>query len=146
MKADLRRRDWSSGQARRRLTERGSITLIFAVVAVALIAIVGLVFDGRAQMTAQQRADNAAAEAARAGGQEIDGAVVAGSPGLHRSRAAAAARAHLAAAQVDGVVTLRGDAITVRTTVTEPAAILPIIGITTLRAAGEAVVEITTGL
>ncbi len=129
-----------------RSREAGGITLIFAVVTVALIAMVGLVFDGRAQMTAQQRADAVAAEAARAAGQEIDGSVVAGAAGLHRARAVAAARAHLAAAGVRGTVSVSGTRIVVRTDATEPAAILPIIGITTLEATGEATVEIATGL
>lgn len=130
----------------RRQRERGSITLIFAVVAIALIAMVGLVFDGRAQMTAQQRADNVAAEAARAAGQEINGSVVSGSAGLDIARAAAAARDHLAAAGVRGRVEVRGSTIVVRTDATERARILAIVGVTTLRATGEATVEITTGL
>lgn len=126
--------------------DTGSITVMFAVVTLALIAMVGLVFDGRAQMTAQQRADNVAAEAARAAGQEISGSVVTGSSGLDRARAVAAARNHLSAAGVPGSVTLRGDTIVVRTDTTEPARILSIIGITTLQATGEATVEVTTGL
>ncbi len=126
--------------------EQGNVTLIFAVVTLALLAMVGLVFDGRAQMTAQQRADNVAAEAARAAGQEISGSVVSGSTGLDRARAIATAREHLTAAGVRGTVELHGDAIVVRTDTTERARILPIIGITTLEATGEATVEITTAL
>lgn len=127
-------------------SDAGSITLMFAVVVLALIAMVGLVFDGRAQMTAQQRADNVAAEAARAAGQEISGSVVTGSAGLDRRRAVAAARHHLSAAGVPGSVTLAGNTIVVRTDTTEPARILSIIGVTTLKATGEATVEVTTGL
>ncbi|TDD96025.1 pilus assembly protein TadG-related protein [Jiangella asiatica] len=126
--------------------ESGSFTLIFAVVMVALIAIVGLAYDGRAQLTAQQRADAAAGEAARAAGQEIDGSVITGSPGLHRTRAVAAARAYLKAAGVRGTVSVSGTRIVVRTDASEPAAILPLIGITTLEATGTATVEIATGL
>ncbi|WP_298331281.1 pilus assembly protein TadG-related protein [Haloactinopolyspora sp.] len=127
-------------------SDTGSITLIFAVVTLALIAMVGLVFDGRAQMTAQQRADNVAAEAARAAGQHISGSVVTGSSGLDRRRAVAAARNHLSAAGVAGSVTLEGNTIVVRTDTTEPARILSLIGITTLEATGEATVEVTTRL
>lgn len=126
--------------------QTGSITLIFAVVVVALIAMAGLIIDGRRQLTAQQRADAVAAEAARAAGQEIDGSVLTGSPGLDRARALAAARYHLAAAGLSGTVTVDGAAIVVRVDATEPAALLPLIGVTTLEATGEASVEIVTGL
>ncbi|MBB5787450.1 pilus assembly protein TadG-related protein [Jiangella mangrovi] len=135
----MRRRIDHAGQA-------GSFTLIFAVVTVALLAIAGLVYDGRRQLTAQQRADAVAAEAARAAGQEIDGSTLTGSPGLDRARALAAAREHLAAAGLTGTVTVDGATIVVRVDASEPAAILPLIGITTLEARGEASVRIVTGL
>lgn len=131
---------------RRLRDQTGSFTLIVAVVAIALLAMAGLVYDGRRQLTAQQRADAVAAEAARAAGQEIDGSTLAGSPGLDRARAVEAARDHLAAADIRGTVTVDGTTIVVRTDATEPAAILPLIGITTLEASGEASVEIVTGL
>lgn len=126
--------------------QRGAVTLVFAVLLVSLIAIVGLVVDGRTQLTAQRRADNVAAEAARAAGQEINGSVVSGSAGINRSRAIAAARAHLRAAGVRGDVAIRGNTIVVHTNTTESAVVLPIVGITTLKATGEATVEIMTGL
>lgn len=126
--------------------QTGGFTLIFAVVTVALLAVAGLVYDGRRQLTAQQRADSVAAEAARVAGQEIDGTVLTGSPGLHRARALAAARDHLAAAGLTGTVTVDGSTIVVRVDATEPAAILPLIGITTLEATGEASVEVVTGI
>ncbi|SDU27688.1 pilus assembly protein TadG-related protein [Jiangella alkaliphila] len=126
--------------------QTGGFTLIFAIVAIALLAMAGLVYDGRRQLTAQQRADAVAAEAARAAGQEIDGSTLIGSPGLDRARAVAAAREHLAAAGIRGTVTVDGNTIVVRADATEPAAILPLVGITTLEATGEASVEIVTGL
>lgn len=126
--------------------QTGSFTLIFAIVAIALLAMAGLVYDGRRQLTAQQRADAVAAEAARAAGQEIDGSTLIGSPCLDRARAVAAAREHLAAAGISGTVTVDGNTIVVRADATEPAAILPLVGITTLEATGEASVEIVTGL
>jgi hypothetical protein len=129
-----------------RADQTGSFTLIFAVVTVALLAIAGLVYDGRRQLTAQQRADAVAAEAARAAGQQIDGSVLTGSPGLDRARALAAARDHLAAAGLTGTVAVDGSTIVVRVDATEPAAILPLIGVTTLEATGEASVEIVTGI
>lgn len=131
---------------RRLHDQTGSFTLIFAVLTIALLAMAGLVYDAGRQLTAQQRADAVAAEAARAAGQEIDGSTVLGLPGLDRARAVAAAREHLAAAGIAGTVTVDGDTIVVRADATEPAAILPMVGITTLEATGEARVEIVTGL
>ena len=131
---------------RTRDPQNGSITLVFAVLMVSLIAMVGLVVDGQIQMTAQRRADSVAAEAARAAGQEINGSVVSGSAGVNRARAIAAARAHLRTAGVRGDVSISGTTIVVRTNTTKEAVILPIIGITRLNATGEATVEIVTGL
>jgi Flp pilus assembly protein TadG len=133
-------------QDRKCSTEVGSITLIFSVVTFALISIIGLVVDGRSQLTAQQRADNVAAEAARAAGQQINGSVISGSIGINRSRAVAAARDYLDAAGVRGTVSVHTNTIVIRTNATERANMLSIIGITTLTASGEATVEITTGL
>ncbi|PZF86504.1 pilus assembly protein TadG-related protein [Jiangella anatolica] len=131
----------------RRLTDQtGSFTLMFAVLTIALLAIAGLVHDGRRQLTAQQRADAVASEAARAAGQEIDGSTLTGSPGLDRVRAVAAARDHLAAAGLSGSVSIDGNRIVVRADATEPAAILPLVGITTLEASGTASADIVTAV
>ncbi|WP_116949275.1 pilus assembly protein TadG-related protein [Jiangella endophytica] len=131
---------------RRPHDQTGSFTLTFAVLTIALLAMAGLVYDGQRQLTAQRRADAVAAEAARAAGQEIDGATLIGSPGLDRARAIAAARDHLTAAGIAGTVSVDGTTIVVRTNATEQAAILPLVGITTLEATGEASVEFVTGL
>ena len=53
-------------------TQRGSVTVFFAVAAIGLFAMVGLVVDGGTKVKAIQRADRVAAEAARAAGQAID--------------------------------------------------------------------------
>ncbi|WP_336921821.1 pilus assembly protein TadG-related protein [Aquipuribacter sp. SD81] len=86
--------------------DRGSTTLFVVVLMVALLLAAGLVTDGAGRVQALQRADTVAAEAARAAGQELDAArAVQGDPGvLDTARAAAAARAHLAAAGVEGSV------------------------------------------
>lgn len=59
-------------RARRRLgDDHGRVTVFFAILAPAFLALLGLVVDGGAKVRALQRADNIAAEAARAGGQAI---------------------------------------------------------------------------
>ncbi|MFY1674130.1 pilus assembly protein TadG-related protein [Plantactinospora sp. WMMB334] len=48
------------------------MSLFLAVALVGVLAIIGLAYDGAGQLRTMQRADNLAAEAARAGGQAID--------------------------------------------------------------------------
>ena len=62
--------------------DAGRVSLFLAVSMLGILAIIGMSFDGAGQLRALQRADNLAAEAARAGGQ-------ADRPGRRRSVAAA---------------------------------------------------------
>lgn len=84
----------------------GSISTFFVVAVLALLLVAGLVSDGAGRVQALQRADNAAAEAARAAGQALSPETVAsGRPGnLDATAAAAAARTYLSAAGVEGSV------------------------------------------
>ncbi|WP_422737745.1 pilus assembly protein TadG-related protein [Micromonospora sp. WMMD729] len=52
--------------------DQGRVSIFLAVAMIGVLAIVGLSFDGAGQLRTLQRADNLAAEAARAGGQAID--------------------------------------------------------------------------
>ncbi|WP_410810412.1 pilus assembly protein TadG-related protein [Micromonospora sp. 067-2] len=52
--------------------EDGRVSIFLAVAMIGVLAIVGLTFDGAGQLRTLQRAENLAAEAARAGGQAID--------------------------------------------------------------------------
>lgn len=132
---------------RTRDPERGAVTLVFAILVPLLIVVVGLAFDGRAKITAMQRADVAAAEAARAAGQHLSGADLTGNgTGVNRARAIAAARNYLETAGVAGTVDIRGAEIHVTTSTTGKTVLLSFIGITTFDATGEATVEIETGL
>lgn len=117
-----------------------------SILAVALIAIIGLVLDGGSKVQAGQRADNAAAEAARAAGQHISSDDVIGRTGLDTGAAIAAAYNYLAQAGVDGSVSVSGDRITVTTTVTERYVFLSILpGNGSFTVHGEAIVRIATG-
>lgn len=57
---------WSSGP------DAGRVSLFLAVALIGVLAIIGLAYDGAGQLRSMQRADNLAAEAARAGGQAVD--------------------------------------------------------------------------
>ncbi|MEH0928829.1 pilus assembly protein TadG-related protein [Micromonospora sp. CPCC 205558] len=52
--------------------DHGRVSIFLAVTMVGVLAIIGLSFDGAGQLRTLQRAQNLAAEAARAGGQAID--------------------------------------------------------------------------
>ncbi|MFX0593221.1 pilus assembly protein TadG-related protein [Melissospora conviva] len=66
----------SSGAGR---GDAGRVSVFLAIALLAVLAVIGLTYDGSAQLRMTQRAENLAAEAARTGGQEIDrGAAVGG--------------------------------------------------------------------
>ncbi|MEU8329574.1 pilus assembly protein TadG-related protein [Micromonospora sp. NPDC048839] len=71
-----------TADARRPLSgDHGRVSIFLAVAMIGVLAIVGLSFDGAGQLRSLQRAENLAAEAARAGGQAIDrGAAIDGRP------------------------------------------------------------------
>ncbi|MFK3982831.1 pilus assembly protein TadG-related protein [Micromonospora sp. NPDC050397] len=72
--------------------DAGRVSLFLAVAMLGIFAVIGMSYDGAGQLRALQRADNLAAEAARAGGQEIDRAAAIGGGGIVLDEAAAYAR------------------------------------------------------
>ena len=122
--------------------ERGSATLWAVISLSAALMVMGLVVDGGAQMRAAQRADQVAREAARAAGQAISGDVVVGRTGLiDVSEGRRAANAYLAAADVDGTVTVDGTQITVTTRISYTPVVLSAFGIGTRTVTGVADAE-----
>ncbi len=116
--------------------DRGSVTVFFAISVLGLLLLIGLVADGGAKLRATQQAAATAAEAARAGGQELDtAAAAAGATGrVDRALAIQAALNYLAAAGATGTVTVSDDRtrLTVTVTRTAPTAFLSLIGISEL--------------
>ncbi|MEO3745164.1 hypothetical protein [Plantactinospora sp. B5E13] len=86
--------------------DAGRVSLFLAIALVGILTLIGLAYDGAGQLRTMQRADNLAAEAARAGGQAVDlGQLLAdGTTVLDRDAARAAIDNYLDS--VDGV-TLR---------------------------------------
>ncbi|GGM23794.1 TadE/TadG family type IV pilus assembly protein [Dactylosporangium sucinum] len=87
----------------------GRITVWFAILVPAFLSLVGLIVDGGGKVRALQRADNIAAEAARAGGQAIRGALAidGGAKEIDPTLAVAAVQAYLGALEgVTGTVTI----------------------------------------
>ncbi|GLW34484.1 TadE/TadG family type IV pilus assembly protein [Actinoplanes regularis] len=77
--------------------DRGGITIFYAILTPAFLALLGLVVDYGGQIRALQRADNIAAEAGRAAGQGINAgqAIAGGEKVLDRTAARTAAQQYL---------------------------------------------------
>lgn len=113
---------------RRHMDERGSVSAFVAVVAVALVMVAGLVYDGGQVLATQARVRDLAGNAARAGAQEVDldalrtdGVVV-----LDPDRAASAALAYLERSGAHGQVAVVGGSVTVTATLVQAMRILPV--------------------
>jgi Flp pilus assembly protein TadG len=136
-------------------SERGSFSLILVIMAVALLALAGLVVDGGAKLNEAENASAVAQEAARAGAGMVDqqNAYANGTFTVDSSQAVAAAQAYLASMASDGGTAYAGsvtaptpDSIQVTVTVTEPTRILSIIGIDSMTATGTATASLVTGV
>lgn len=125
--------------------ERGSASAWAVVTTIAMLLFVGIALDFAGQLEAQQSARAVAAQAARAGGQQvvapqaIRGQGVTAQPG----DAHAAAANFLAGAGVEGSVQVTGDRVIVDTSNPYSTKFLSIVGITTLPATGHAEARIT---
>lgn len=111
----------------RRDPEQGSVTAFVAVVAVALVLVAGMAYDGGQIVAAQARARGAANGAARAGAQEIDIIRLrsTGETVLDPAAAVAAAEDYLEQSGVAGQAVVEGAEITVTVSVRQPLRILP---------------------
>ena len=108
--------------------ERGSITAFVAVVAVALVMVAGMAYDGGRVIATLARARSDADKAARAGAQEIDITHLrsTGETILDPGRAEVAALAYLERAGSAGTVRVDEASITVTVSITHEMRILPV--------------------
>lgn len=121
--------------------ERGSISLWLVTSSFVMMMLVGLAVDLGGQVHAKQRAHDVAAQAARAGGQQVQAAPAIQGQFLAVDVAAArrSAENYLSAAGVTGTVSVTGGAtITVEVTDTYQPTLLTFIGVSTLTVTGEA--------
>jgi hypothetical protein len=116
----------------------GRVSLLVLVLAVAVLAMIGLSVDGGGKIRALERADNLAAEAARAAGQALQApqAIQGGAKILDPQTAVTSAYHYLAAAGVPGTVNVWPDRrhVTVTVTIIYHTVFLPLVGIPTLTA------------
>ena len=108
-------------------SEEGTISAFVAVLAVALVAVAGLAYDGGQIIRATADARDLASAAARAGTQQLAiDQVHAGRAWLDPTVAEEAATAHLAATGANGTVAVTDTDVAVTVTVTQPMRILPL--------------------
>lgn len=108
--------------------QAGSISAFVAVVALALVMVAGMAYDGGQIIAAQATARDLAASAARAGAQQVDVEHLraSGEAVLDADRAAAAAEDFLAQTGHRGSARVDGSAITVSVQLVQPMRILPV--------------------
>ena len=128
--------------------ERGSVSLFLVVAVLALFVAVGLVVDGGQKLRASQRADDAAAEAARAAAQSVQpGTTVRGqAPRLNPAAAVNAAQSYLSAAGVTGTATVAGGRVQVTTSSSFTPTFLSLIGLGTQTVTGRADARLARGV
>ncbi|SHN42705.1 hypothetical protein [Cryptosporangium aurantiacum] len=128
--------------------DRGRVSVFLAIALTGVLILIGMVADGGARLRAMQRADNIAAEAARAAGQGIDGgtAIPGGEKRLDPELAVQAAQTYLAEAGVPGTATVNEERtqVVVEVQVTRPTAMLGLIGIDTIQVTGRATAVLIT--
>lgn len=118
----------------------GAVSAPMAIASLALLAAIGLGIDGVCAAQGLATADSVAEEAARAAGQALDiDQLRRGTTAVDPTAAVAAAQAHLAAAGVDGAVTVLGpQRIRVEARVTHATLLLGLIGHTEVTSTGAA--------
>jgi Flp pilus assembly protein TadG len=129
--------------------DRGSLTLLLAVLMVSLLALSGLVIDGGRKLNESATAYAIAQEAARAGAGMVDrsAAYSTGTIQVDPAQAIAAARSYLASAGYRGSVSLGGrERIRVSVTVSERTLVLSLIGIDTMTTRRTAVASLVSGV
>lgn len=134
----------------RRHDDRGSISIWVVTATIVMMTLVGLAVDLGGQVHAQQRAHDVAAQAARAGGQQVEAApaVEGRYVALDTAAARRAAEQYLAAAGVEGTVTITGGTtLVVRVTDIYEPTFLSMVGIGDLTVTGDASARLirTTG-
>jgi Flp pilus assembly protein TadG len=128
--------------------ERGAISLYFAIITLAALAMAGLVIDGGAALATRERAADVATQAARAGANALQPASLRGEPAAliaDPTAATAAADRVLKAAGATGRVVVDGDRVTVTAHVPRRTVILSAIGLTDISQSATATATVQYG-
>ena len=128
--------------------ERGSISLYFAIITVAALAMAGLVIDGGAALATRERAADVATQAARAGANALQPASQRGEPSALIADPAAAtiaANRVLRTAGATGRVVVDGDRVTVSAHLPRHTVILSAVGLTDISQSATATATVQYG-
>lgn len=128
--------------------ERGQVSGWAVITTVTILLLAGLLLDGGLAMAARVRAGDTAQAAARAGARELDLTAyrATGEVRLDPDRAAAAARAFLAATGATGTATATAATVTVTVTGRQPTRLLQLIGVRSIPVAATAQAAPVTGV
>jgi len=114
--------------------ERGAVTAFFVVIALALFVMAGFVVDGGRAITARTAAEEDAAQAARAGAEQLSlDAVRQGTISVDPESATLATRHFLSELGRSGEVSVSNSTVGVTVDVVEPTLILGVVGIRNFR-------------
>lgn len=129
-------------------SDRGSMSLLFVIAALGIMALIGLIYDGGRAEASRSEAVAVASEAARAGAMQLDLAYLraTGITRLDPTAAEAAAADWIAAAGQRGTIEATTEAVTVTVTIDHPTKLLGLIGIQTITVDAEAVARPRTGV
>lgn len=127
----------------------GRIAILVLVMGIGVLIMIGLAVDGGAKARALARADNIAAEAARAGGQAInlDQAATGGAKVVDPAEARTQTMRYLADAGVTGTVTPAdgGRRLHVDVSISFDTTLLSLIGVGSMTVTGSADAQLLTG-
>lgn len=127
----------------------GRIAILVLIMGIGVLVMIGLAVDGGAKARALARADNIAAEAARAGGQAInlDQAATGGAKVVDPAKARTEAMRYLADAGVTGTVTPTdgGRRLHVDVSISFDTKLLSLIGVGSMTVTGSADAQLLTG-
>lgn len=129
-------------------SQDGSVSLLLVVAVLAMLIAVGLVVDGGQKLRSTQRADDAAAEAARAAVLSVQpGSTVRGQrPQIDTAAAVRAAQDYLTAAGITGTVSVSNGRVQVSTSTSFTPAFLSLIGLGTQTVTGQAAARLARGV
>jgi hypothetical protein len=127
--------------------DQGSVTVLGLFLIAVILVLAGVMVEGANLMTARGHATSIAQQAARAGADKIDLAVLReqGVVRLDPPAAQAAATAYLDQVGEAGTVTATTTAVTVIVTLTRPGVLVPLLGKPTLTVTGTATAAPVTG-
>ena len=132
--------------ARDRGDERGAVSLLVLALLPAILGIVGLMYDGGQTLNAKIEAANEAAEAARAGANQLTLSTRGSTVSVDPTAAASAVNAYLASRGHQGAVAINGTQVTVTVSFDTPLVALSVFGVSSTHVVETATADAQSGI